>query len=488
MEYSNETQRQEGGLMLFDPIVVIRDILKHWGIILLITVVLGVSAYIVTDINYEPLYQSKVTFVVTSRGTTANVYNNLSSVNGLAAVFSELINSSVMRKYILQAMGETSFSGTISSAVVTETNLLNMTVTASDPRTAFLVAQAIVDHHEKLTYQVLENVSLEVLKGAQVATAPINRQDAMGNMEKALVLAFLAACTLYACLSIFRDTIRSGQEARKKLDCDFLGEIPHEKKCKTLAALFRRRKIGVLVTNPVTGMHYVENMRKLVHRVEQHMGENKVLLVTSVLENEGKSTAAVNMALTMARKNKKVLLIDCDLRKPALYKLTKTKVPAADTRDVLTNPERLSEAVVRYKNTGLYLILAKHNSNNSADLLGSAQMCALLNWGRREFDYVILDMPPMSVVADTEAVADLADASLLLIRQNTATASAVNRGIASLEKCRAKPLGCVLNDVRTTFLSSGQGYRYGSYGGYNKYGGYGHYGRYGAYGKKPRQE
>ena len=85
-------------------------------------------------------------------------------------------------------------------------------------------------------------------------------------------------------------------------------------------------------------------------------------------------------------------------------------------------------------------------------------------------------------------MADLADASLLLIRQNSAMASAVNRAIAALDQCKATLLGCVLNDVRTTFLSSGQGYRYGSYGGYNQYGKYGHYGRYGAYGKKSRQE
>jgi capsular exopolysaccharide synthesis family protein len=488
MEYTNETQRREGGFLLFDPIVVVRDVLKHWAVILLITLALGVGAYIMTDASYSPQYQSKVTFVVTTRGTTATVYNNLSSVNGLASVFSELINSSVMRKYILQAMGAESFGGSISASVVSETNLLNMTVTASDPRTAFLVAQAIVDHHEKLTYQVLEGVSLEVLKGAQVATAPINRLDAVGNMEKALVLAFLAACTLFACLSVFRDTIRSGQEARNKLDCDYLGDIPHERKCKTLRSWLHRRKTGVLVTNPVTGMHYVENLRKLTHRVEQHMGGGKVLLITSVLENEGKSTAAVNMALTMARRKKKVLLIDCDLRKPALYKLAETKAFAAGTRDVLTNPERLPDAVVRYKNTGLYLILEKRSCTNSGDLLGSAQMQGLLNWARREFDFVILDMPPMSMVSDTEIVADLADASLLLIRQNSAMASAVNRAIAALDQCKATLLGCVLNDVRTTFLSSGQGYRYGSYGGYNQYGKYGHYGRYGAYGKKSRQE
>jgi capsular exopolysaccharide synthesis family protein len=488
MEYTNETHREEGRFLLFDPIVVVRDVLKNWAAILLIALALGVGAYILTDARYEPKYQSRITFVVTARSTTANVYSNLSSVNNLASVFSELLNSSVMRKHILQAMGTNAFDGYISAAVVSETNLLNVTVTASDPRTAFLVAQAIVDHHEKVTYQVVESVRLEVLKGAQVAVAPTNRVDAMGNMEKMLVLAFLAACTGFACISLFKDTIRSDREARNKLDCDYLGDLPHERKYKTLLSLFRRRKIGVLVTNPVTGMHYVENMRKLTRRVEQHMEGKKVLMLTSVLENEGKSTVAVNMALTMARKNRKVLLIDCDLRKPAVYKLMETKAPAVGTRDVLTNPEKLSEAVVRYKNTSLYLLPEKRGSTNSGDLLSSANMRGLLDWARREFDVILLDLPPRSVVSDAEIVADMADASLLVVRQNAARSTAINRAVAELEGSKAQLLGCVLNNVHTTFLSSGQGYRYGSYGGYHKYGRYGRYGSYGAYGKKNRQE
>ncbi len=482
MENTNEMNREENGFLLFDPIVVVWDVLKQWLTILVIALVVGVGAFILTDMNYEPRYQSKVTFVVTARGSSSSVYNNLSSTSTLASVFSELINSSVMRKNILEEMGRTSFDGTISASAVPETNLLNMTVTASDPRTAFLVAQAIIDHHEEVTYQVVDGVSLEVLRGAEVPMAPMNWGNSMDTMRKMFVLAGLAACALFAVLSFTRDMVRSSQEAKKKLDCECLGEIPHEEKYKTIIARLRRRKSGILITNPVTGFRFVENMRKLTRRVEQYMGDGKVLMVTSVKENEGKSTIIVNLALTLARKQKKVLLIDCDLRKPACATLLETKVPSACTRDVLLELEMLPRALVRYKRTTMYTILEKRTFSNSADLLSSENMRKLLEWGRKEFDVVLLDLPPMGYVTDAETMSDLADASLLVVRQNVSRASGINRAIAELEGGRARLMGCVLNDVYSTILTSGQGYgRYGSYGGYR---GYGRYGSYSGYGEK----
>lgn len=482
MDTTNEIRHSADGFLPFDPIVVVRDVMKHWLVIILAALAVGVGSYIMTDMEYEPRYQAKATFVVTTRSSAATVYSNLSSTTEMASVFSELINSSVMRKNILAAMGTTYFDGSISAAAVPETNLLNMTVTASDPRTAFLVAQAIIDHHEEVTYLVVDNVSLEVLQGAEVPTGPMNWADASGSMRKMMVLAAVAMCALFAWLSLSRDTVRSEKEARRKLDCDYLGEIPHEDKYKTFFSRLRRRKAGILVNNPVTSFHFVETMRKLTRRVEQHMGGGKVLMVTSVLENEGKSTVAVNLALSMAQKNKKVLLIDCDLRKPACHILLEQRLSGPGVRDVLTDHAKLSKALKRYKNTNLYMLLENGSDTNSGDLLSSSTMHALTDWARREFDFVVLDLPPMSVVSDSETVADLADAGLLVVRQNATRTQGINKAVAALDGGKAKLLGCVLNNVYSTFLSSGQGYRYGGYGHYS------HYANYGSYGEKsPRK-
>lgn len=477
MEQTNEYNMAESGLLPFDPVVLIQDVLKRWLMIVLAALAVGVGAYIATDTQYKPVYQTNTTFVVTARGSSTTVYSNLSSTSSLASVFTELLNSSILRKTILQEMGVTSFDGTVTTEVIPNTNLIAMRVAAPDPRTAFLVAQTIIDNHETLTYQVVDGIALEVLQNPTVPLAPSNSANALGEMKRMMVLAAIAACAVLAAMSFFRDAVRSGKEARNKLDCDFLGEIPHENKYKTIFARIRHRKTSILITNPVTSFHFVETIRKLRRRVEQHMNGGKVLMVTSLLENEGKSTVAVNLALAMAQKYRRVLLIDCDLRKPACHAVLEQKKFATGVRDVLLDRARLSDSILRYKKSNMYMLLEKKGDNKSGDLLTSERMEDLLQWAREEFDFVVLDLPPMSAASDAEGMKELADASLLVVRQNVPVAPAVNKTIASLEGGRAKLLGCVLNNVYATRLSSGQGYGYGGYG--NKYGHYGHYGNYG---------
>ena len=125
----------------------------------------------------------------------------------------------------------------------------------------------------------------------------------------------------------------------------------------------------------------------------------------------------------------------------------------------------------------MYMLLARKGDRNVGDLLASERMDALLDWARENFDFVVLDLPPTGVASDAEGMVGLADACLLVIRQNVATAAHINRTAASLEGNRAKLLGCVLNNVYTTRLSSGQS-------GYGHYGKYGQYGKYGSYGSK----
>ena len=125
----------------------------------------------------------------------------------------------------------------------------------------------------------------------------------------------------------------------------------------------------------------------------------------------------------------------------------------------------------------MYLLLERKADKNSGDLISSEKMQALLRWARKEFDYVILDLPPMAEVSDAESMTEFADAVLLVVRQNAAMAPAINKAAASLENSKAKLLGCVLNNVYKMPFVESSGYGYG-YGGYGKYGHYGHYGNY----------
>lgn len=474
MVKSNELHITGAGLLPFDPIVLVRDVLKRWLIIVMAAVMVGVGSYIVADLSYTPTYRTNTIFVVTTRGSSTTVYNNLSSTSNVAGLFTELLNSSIMRKTIMQEMGVLSLDANISTAVISNTNLISMTVTASDPRIAFQTAQTIIDHHESLTYTFVDGIVMEVLQYPVVPTAPINSANAMSRMKEMSVLAGLAAAVVLAVMSYLRNAVRSGTEAQRKLDCHYLGEIPHETKYKTLAAQVLRKKTSILIDNPVTSFRYVETVRKLCRRVEQHLGGRKVVMVTSLLENEGKSTIAANLALTMVKKNKRVLLIDCDLRKPACHAVLEQQEFGTGIKEVLEDQASLADSILRYEQTDMYMLLARKGSKNAGDLVVSHRMEALLNWARENFDFVILDLPPMVAASEAEAMADLADASLLVVRQNVAVAPELNKAIAALEGRKAKLLGCVLNNVYTTRLTSGgvRGYGYG-YGSYHKYNNYG---------------
>ena len=473
----NMNEKYAAGLLPFHPIVLVKDVAKRWLLIVLAALVVGVGSYIVTDRAYTPSYQTSATYVVTSSGTSTTVYSNLSAANELATVFTELLNSSVMRKTILQQLGQTYFDGTINASVIPETNLLTVSVTSSDPRTAFAVIQAVIDHHSIVTDQIMNGIVLEILQYPKIPVAPSNYADAAGTMKKMAVYAAIAMCAVLAFMSYSRNTVRSSKEAKEKLDCNFLGEVPHENKYKTIPAWIRQRKTSILITNPVTSFRFVENMRKLRRRIEKRMQGDKVLMVTSLMENEGKSTVAVNLALAMAQKHEKVLLIDCDLRKPACHILLDERDVPYTVRDVLGGQVLAGEAIVRDKLSKLNLLLEKRGGADSDSFLASQAMHDLLRWAREEYDFVVLDLPPMFQVTDAESMTAYADASVLVVRQNVAHAVAVNKAVADLAKGKAKLLGSVLNDVDTMAMSTGRGYGYG----YGKYGKYGHYGKYNHY-------
>ena len=471
MEKTKEFYISESGLLPFDPIVLLQDVLKRWLLILLAAVTVGVGSYIAADMSYKPTYRTNAVFVVTTKGSSTSVYSNLTSTSNVATLFTELMTSSLMRKTVMQEMGVSYLDATITSSVIPNTNLMNLTVTAPDPRTAFLTAQALIEHHESLTYTIVDGIIMEVLQYPSVPSAPSNYANASSQMKKMAILAGAAAAVALAVWSYMRDVVRSGHEARQKLDCDYLGEIPYEKKYKTLGSRLSRRKTSILINNPVTGFRYVENIRKLRRKVEQHMDGGKVVMVTSLLENEGKSTIAVNLALAMAQKHSSVLLIDCDLRKPACHAILEQKKFGAGIKELLQEKASLAESVLQYKNTNLYTLFARKAEQNIGDMIASHRMEVLLDWARKNFDYVVLDLPPMAAASDAEGMTELADASVLVVRQNVASASALNKAVAGLEGKRAKLLGCVLNGAVSSGLTSGDGYGYGK----NKYDYYGSY-------------
>lgn len=463
-------------------ITVFQDVIKKWLLIVSVTLMVAMGSYVLTDYTYTPIYKTTTTFVTSSGSTTSTTFQNLTAANSLASVFSELINSSLFKNKVLEASGMPYFNGTIQSSVIPDTNLLTMTVSSSDPRSAFLMAKGIIEHHDSISSSALGNVVLEVLQNPVVPVSPSNPLSLQRSVLKASSIAFALMCVLMAALSFSSDKIRSKSEADQKLDCHILGELHHENKYKTLKEMLRRKKTGILITDPRTSFMYTESMTRLSSRILRHMKKNeKIMMVSSFHENEGKSTVAVNLAVSFVRRGKKVLLIDCDLRKPSCSLILNQRKLAVSLIDVLTNKAALSDALVFQKSTGLHLLTSIKGLRTATNLIGSGRLKEILIELANEFDLILVDTPPMSAAPDAEVLSEFCDVSLLVVRQNEADAKELNAVIQILNKSKSRLLGCVLNNMygSTSFSPAFQA-KYGRYGKYGRYSKYGYYGNYGS--------
>ena len=273
---------------------------------------------------------------------------------------------------------------------------------------------------------------------------------------------------------------------KEKLDADSLGAVYHDPRYHSARDFFRRAKSRHLVTDLNARFEYVERNKKItamISGIARKKGA-KTILVTSVREHEGKSTFSANLALTLARQSGSVLLIDGDMRRPTLNKLflkPDEKLEAC-LGDMLQGKASMTSVIYNDKDHGIDLLLNDRDYPNSTDIVSSRYMERLIEVVSGSFDYIIIDSPPMSIMADAEVLAGLADLSLLVVGYDTVPAPEINDAIDALRDCKAEFIGCVLNNIHTLPGAHRTVGGYGGYGGYGRYSRYSHYQRYGKYG------
>ncbi len=200
----------------------------------------------------------------------------------------------------------------------------------------------------------------------------------------------------------------------------------------------------------------------------------KVISVTSGIASEGKSTTCFNVAITFAETGAKVIVVDCDLRRPNVANLLQIKKDKG-LSNVLIKDCSLEDAIIATEYTNLDTLVAGKIPPNPAELLSSAPMKELIDTLKQRYDYIFLDTPPVNVVTDASLLTKLVDGYIIVVKQFRAEKTALVETVRKLNFVDAKILGFILNGVRYTKMGYGK-YGYGKYG-YGKYG-YGRYGRY----------
>lgn len=173
--------------------------------------------------------------------------------------------------------------------------------------------------------------------------------------------------------------------------------------------------------------------------------EYKIIVITSPNQGEGKTTIASNLALTLAEGEKKVVLIDCDLRKPSIHRYFKISNKIGLSQ-VLLGEENFHIASKKYKDN-MTILTSGHIPPNPAEALASDRMGKFLEWLKEEFDYIILDTPPVLIVTDSQILSTKADGTILVVRAEKTKKDEMRESIGLLKQVNTNIIGIVLNGV-----------------------------------------
>lgn len=209
---------------------------------------------------------------------------------------------------------------------------------------------------------------------------------------------------------------------------------------------------------------FVEAYKSLRTNLEflSSAGNCKTILITSSVPEEGKTNVAVNLAMTIAASGKRVVLVDCDLRKATISRYLLIPRNHAGLTNVITSKDEgaLAAALVRVKDSGITVLAAGTIPPNPTELLSAPMTEKIFASLQKAFDYVIVDTPPVSLVTDAAVLCRMADGVLLVVRPGVTTIQSAQLSKKNLEAVNAHILGVVMNGYNGTQSGRRDGYSY----------------------------
>ncbi|MDO4495664.1 MAG: P-loop NTPase [Clostridiaceae bacterium] len=462
----------------------VRDLIRNIWVIILSALIGLMGIYIASYSVYSPEYTSSATLVVTAKGSAQG--GNLSMVSvysEMADVYTNVFVQQLMKTKAAEKAGFSSFDGDISATVLAETNLIELSVTSRNPQTAYKLLKAVLEVYPEISDNIFENSSIGVIKQPSMPFSPSNRITTANKKIIMLVCIAVSAAAIIV-ISLLRDTVKNEDAFLTKIDSKLLGSVVHESKRLTFQDYMKKKKKALLIyNNAFIGLKFAESFQKIAAKLEQMKshGGDKVFAITSVSENEGKSTVAANLALSLASRGYRVVLFDLDAKKPALYKIFEQNYEKYYELGELMNREiKYSEFRLRkFKKTSLYLALNTKPYADSHRWIENGKVEKIISATKEKADFVIIDTAPMTVDSSVTDIAKLSDKTLLVVRTDTVTVSDINDAIITIGEVGGNMGGCILNDVYPEIkLKNVNGAdESGNYYGKN-------YGKYGKYGKK----
>lgn len=421
---------------------------KYWLQIALAALVAGLAAYGSAQLIPKQYASTASVMVVPGPVASTELGQSSSYVSGIVHSYAVLANSPrvldpVITKLNLQYTS-TSLAKRVSVESPLNTTVINITTTDPDPIQAQRISSAIT---ESLISEV-ETVSptidgkrvirVETISPATAPNVPVSPNTRLYGLLGAL--AGLAAGVLYALLRrLYHNRIDNLDDAEEFLTTPILGQVVQTSGNAPLPSTVIKHPNGQVA----------ESLRSVAAGL-RFMAVDKprrVILVTSSNPGEGKTSVTLGLALVLAEAGSKVLVMDADLRRPKVAAYTELEGGVGLT-NVLVGDLSLSEAAQPWVQPNLLVLTSGEEPPNPGQLISSGRLESTITAAREDFDYILLDSPPVMSVTDPLWLTAMTDGALLVARLGKVTAADLRSAAEAIETSKQEVLGVVLNGAK----------------------------------------
>lgn len=471
---------------------------KSW-LILLVALLFACASIIGTFLFITPEYESSAMFYVNNNSLSVGDASfsissgDLSTSRNLVESYLVILNTwetltSVLDYADVEHLTYVEFAKMLTAESVNETEIFQVMVTSHDPAEAEKLANAIAYILPKRIDTIIEGTSAKIVSSAVLPSQP-SSPSFVQNTIVGFLLGIVTAISYIAIKEQLDISIHTEEDITLCTQHPVLAAVPDmtapskggyygygEKKKHSGA----NRQKTVLVGEDMN-FAATEAYKLLRTKIQYSFAGDKdcrVIGVSSALTGEGKSLTAVNLAHSLSQLNNKVLLIDCDMRRPSLpAKLPIQKKPGLSgyLSGQVQEQNLIQFCGIKGDEEAFHVIASGQNPPNPVELLSSVRMTKMLKQLRDSYDYIILDLPPIGEVTDALAVAKETDGVLLVVRQNYCDRVVLTSAVRQFEFVGARILGVAYNCADES--TNGYGKKY-----YKKY-----YKKYSAYDTKAQQ-
>lgn len=445
---------------------VLEEVLNRRWMIGVVALVCAVAVFLYTFLLVTPQYEASAKFYVNNSSISVGG-TSISMSSGDLTASRNLVDSYIVILETRETLNDVlDYAGVdmdyddlldaISAEAVDDTEIFQVTVTLPDPQQAEKIANAVAYILPKRIATIIEGTSAKVVEFAVVPTR-YSSPSYVTNTIMGFLLGLVLAFAYVAVKQITDTTIRKEDDLTQVCHYPVLAAIPDMSVAGKHGYGYgygrereSERTSGALIGADISfgaSEAYKLLRTKLQFSFAGAEG-SRVIGVSSALSGEGKSLSSANLAYSLSELGKKVILIDCDMRRPTLAeKLNIKKTPGMSS--YLTGQCDLVSLVQPCGITGdenaFHVITAGQNPPNPSELLSSGRMHDALEALRKFYDYVILDLPPVSEVSDAMTIANETDGTLIVVRENYCDRNALVDSVRQFEYINAKILGVVMN-------------------------------------------